>query len=53
MQLEKLRQLVVDTLDDMKARDIQVMDVPLPGLAEVFVVHEDRHMDEFQVGQDL
>ncbi|MGE5152957.1 MAG: RsfS/YbeB/iojap family protein, partial [Bdellovibrio bacteriovorus] len=27
MQLEKLRQLVVDTLDDMKARDIQVMDV--------------------------
>jgi len=27
MQLEKLRQLVVDTLADMKARDIQVMDV--------------------------
>jgi len=27
MQLEKLRQLVVDTLDDMKAKDVQVMDV--------------------------
>jgi ribosome-associated protein len=27
MQLEQLRQLVVDTLDDMKARDIAVMDV--------------------------
>ena len=27
MQLEELRQLVVDTLDDMKARDVQVMDV--------------------------
>jgi ribosome-associated protein len=27
MQLEKLRQLVVDTLEDMKARDIAVMDV--------------------------
>ncbi|HYN76241.1 MAG TPA: ribosome silencing factor [Lamprocystis sp. (in: g-proteobacteria)] len=27
MQLETLRQLVVDTLDDMKARDVQVMDV--------------------------
>jgi ribosome-associated protein len=27
MQLEKLRQLVVDTLDDMKARDVLVMDV--------------------------
>jgi ribosome-associated protein len=27
MQLETLRQLVVDTLDDMKARDIAVMDV--------------------------
>jgi ribosome-associated protein len=27
MQLETLRQLVVDTLDDMKARDIEVMDV--------------------------
>jgi len=27
MQLEDLRQLVVDTLGDMKARDIQVMDV--------------------------
>ena len=27
MQLEQLRQLVVDTLDDMKARDIQEMDV--------------------------
>ncbi len=27
MQLEQLRQLVVDTLDDMKARDVQVMDV--------------------------
>lgn len=27
MQLEKLRQLVVDTLADMKAQDIQVMDV--------------------------
>lgn len=27
MQLEELRQLVMDTLDDMKARDVQVMDV--------------------------
>lgn len=27
MQLEKLRQLVVDTLDDMKAREVLVMDV--------------------------
>jgi ribosome-associated protein len=27
MQLETLRQLVVDTLEDMKARDIAVMDV--------------------------
>lgn len=27
MQLEQLRQLVVDTLDDMKARDVEVMDV--------------------------
>jgi ribosome-associated protein len=27
MQLEQLRQLVVDTLADMKARDVQVMDV--------------------------
>jgi ribosome-associated protein len=27
MQLDDLRQLVVDTLDDMKARDVQVMDV--------------------------
>lgn len=27
MQLEKLRQLVLDTLDDMKARDVEVMDV--------------------------
>ena len=27
MQLETLRQLVVDTLDDMKAREIQVIDV--------------------------
>ena len=27
MQLETLRQLVVDTLTDMKARDIEVMDV--------------------------
>jgi ribosome-associated protein len=27
MQLEELRQLVVDTLDDMKARDVLVMDV--------------------------
>ncbi|MBK1718045.1 ribosome silencing factor [Thiocystis violacea] len=27
MQLEQLRQLVLDTLDDMKARDIQIMDV--------------------------
>lgn len=27
MQLEQLRQLVVDTLNDMKARDIEVMDV--------------------------
>jgi ribosome-associated protein len=27
MQLEKLKALVVDTLDDMKARDVQVMDV--------------------------
>ena len=27
MQLEQLRQLVVDTLGDMKARDIEVMDV--------------------------
>jgi ribosome-associated protein len=27
MQLEKLRQLVVETLDDMKAKDVQVMDV--------------------------
>ncbi|AUB80075.1 ribosome silencing factor [Candidatus Thiodictyon syntrophicum] len=27
MQLAKLRQLVVDTLDDMKARDVAVMDV--------------------------
>ncbi|NCA70381.1 MAG: ribosome silencing factor [Sphingobacteriia bacterium] len=27
MQLDALRQLVIDTLDDMKARDIEVMDV--------------------------
>lgn len=27
MQLEELRQLVVDTLDDMKAREVLVMDV--------------------------
>ncbi|TCT18725.1 ribosome silencing factor [Thiobaca trueperi] len=27
MQLEQLRELVVETLDDMKARDIQVLDV--------------------------
>lgn len=27
MQLDKLRQLVVDTLEDMKARDIDVIDV--------------------------
>lgn len=27
MQLDQLKQLVLDTLDDMKARDIQVMDV--------------------------
>jgi ribosome-associated protein len=27
MQLEQLQQLVVDTLTDMKARDIEVMDV--------------------------
>jgi ribosome-associated protein len=27
MQLEQLKQLAVDTLDDMKARDVQVMDV--------------------------
>ncbi|MBK1643248.1 ribosome silencing factor [Thiocapsa imhoffii] len=27
MQLETLRQLVVDTLADMKARDVEVMDV--------------------------
>jgi len=27
MQLEALRKLVLETLDDMKARDIQVMDV--------------------------
>jgi len=27
MQLEQLRQLVVDTLTDMKARDIEIMDV--------------------------
>jgi len=27
MQLEQLKDLVVDTLDDMKARDIAVMDV--------------------------
>ncbi|NEV62049.1 ribosome silencing factor [Thiorhodococcus minor] len=27
MQLEKLRQLILDTLDDMKARDVEVMDV--------------------------
>lgn len=27
MQLEQLRQLVVDTLNDMKARDIEVLDV--------------------------
>ncbi|NEX21459.1 ribosome silencing factor [Thiorhodococcus mannitoliphagus] len=27
MQLEKLRQLVLDTLADMKARDVEVMDV--------------------------
>ena len=27
MQLDQLKQLVLDTLDDMKARDIQVLDV--------------------------
>ena len=27
MQIEQLKQLVLDTLDDMKARDISVMDV--------------------------
>lgn len=27
MELEQLTQLVVDTLDDMKAKDVQVMDV--------------------------
>jgi ribosome-associated protein len=27
MQLEALQQLVVDTLDDMKARDVEVIDV--------------------------
>ncbi|WP_295391350.1 ribosome silencing factor [uncultured Thiodictyon sp.] len=27
MQLETLKQLVVDTLDDMKAKDIEVLDV--------------------------
>lgn len=27
MQLEQLKQLAIDTLDDMKARDVEVMDV--------------------------
>lgn len=27
MQIDQLKQLVLDTLDDMKARDIQVLDV--------------------------
>ena len=27
MQLDQLKQLILDTLDDMKARDIQVLDV--------------------------
>lgn len=27
MQLDRLKQLILDTLDDMKARDIQVLDV--------------------------
>lgn len=27
MQLDQLKQLILDTLDDMKARDVQVLDV--------------------------
>jgi ribosome-associated protein len=27
MQIDQLRQLVLDTLDDMKARDVQILDV--------------------------
>jgi ribosome-associated protein len=48
MQLESLRQLVVDTLDDMKARDVEVMDVRgMTAITDYMIVASgtsDRHV---------
>ena len=47
--------LVADAAADQahhRRRNIQVMDIAVAGLPEIFMVHEDRDMNKFQLGQD-
>ncbi|QGU31672.1 ribosome silencing factor [Thermochromatium tepidum] len=48
MQIDQLKQLILDTLDDMKARDIQVLDVRGKTVVTDFMIiasgTSDRHV---------